>query len=77
MPLAFSTLKLGATAVRSDSRVACSWSTRSSAMALTAIRLIENPGRLDEARDELMARRGGQPYRCPIPPEVALPFART
>ena len=47
------------------------------AMALTAIRLIENPGRLDEARDELMARRGGQPYRCPIPPEVALPFART
>lgn len=43
------------------------------AMAGTAIRLFEQPALLASAREELLERRGGKPYVCPIPPEVALP----
>ena len=46
------------------------------AMAATAIRLLEQPQVLAAARAELQERRGGKPYQCPIPPEVALPFRR-
>ena len=46
------------------------------AMAATAIRLFDEPALLEAARSELLARRGGKPYVCPIPAEVALPFAR-
>ncbi|MCO4863837.1 amidohydrolase [Cupriavidus sp. WGlv3] len=45
-------------------------------MAATAIRLLEQPELLAAARDELVARRGGKPYVCPIPDDVALPIAR-
>lgn len=46
------------------------------ALAATAIRMFEQPGLLDAARQELNERRGGKPYVCPIPPEVPLPLKR-
>ncbi len=45
-------------------------------LAATAIRLFEQPEQLAAARQELNERRGGKPYACPIPAEVALPFRR-
>jgi aminobenzoyl-glutamate utilization protein B len=45
-------------------------------MAATAIALLEQPERIAEARAELLERRGGRPYACPIPAEVPLPFMR-
>lgn len=45
------------------------------ALAATAARLFEDPGLLQRARAELIERRGGRPYRCPIPPEAKLPSA--
>jgi aminobenzoyl-glutamate utilization protein B len=45
-------------------------------IAATAIDLLREPALLDEAKAELVAYRGGKPYQCPIPADVALPFAR-
>ena len=45
-------------------------------LAATAIELIENPALIARARAELLERRRGQPYVCPIPAEVPLPFLR-
>jgi len=45
-------------------------------MAATAIDLLGAPDTLAQAKAELLERRGGQPYVCPIPDEVALPFRR-
>ena len=46
------------------------------AMAASAIRLFDEPALLARARSELLDRRAGKGYVCPIPPEVALPFER-
>jgi len=46
------------------------------AMAASAIRLFDEPALLAAAREELLQRRAGKDYVCPIPPEVALPFER-
>ena len=45
-------------------------------LAVTAIELIEQPQLIAQARAELLERRKGQPYVCPIPAEVPLPFKR-
>lgn len=45
-------------------------------LAATAIELIENPALIARAKAELLERRRGQPYVCPIPAEVPLPFLR-
>jgi len=45
-------------------------------LAATAIELIEQPQLIAQARAELLERRKGQPYVCPIPAEVPLPFKR-
>jgi len=45
-------------------------------LAATAIELIEQPQLVAQARAELLERRKGQPYVCPIPAEVPLPFRR-
>ena len=45
-------------------------------MAATAIALLQRPERMAEAKVELLERRGGRPYACPIPAEVPLPFMR-
>ncbi|MCA3781017.1 MAG: hypothetical protein IOC39_26820 [Burkholderia sp.] len=45
-------------------------------MAATAIDLLGTPDTLASAKTELLARRGGWPYVCPIPDDVALPFRR-
>lgn len=44
--------------------------TAGKVMALTGIRLYEEPDRLKEIREEWMAETGGT-YECPIPPELA------
>jgi aminobenzoyl-glutamate utilization protein B len=46
------------------------------ALAATAIELVRQPQLLVQARAELLERRGGQPYICPIPADVPLPFLR-
>jgi len=43
-------------------------------LTTTAIELIERPELIEQARAELLERRRGKPYECPIPPEVPLPF---
>ncbi|HDR8982630.1 M20 family metallopeptidase [Burkholderia vietnamiensis] len=45
-------------------------------MASTAIDLLAAPDTLARAKAELLERRGGRPYVCPIPDDVALPFRR-
>lgn len=45
-------------------------------LAATAISLLEQPERIAEAKAELLERRAGQPYVCPIPAQVPLPFTR-
>jgi aminobenzoyl-glutamate utilization protein B len=45
-------------------------------MAATAIDAIEQPELLARARAELKERVAGQPYACPIPASVELPFKR-
>ena len=45
-------------------------------LAAAAIELIEQPQLIAQARAELLERRKGQPYVCPIPAEVPLPFKR-
>jgi aminobenzoyl-glutamate utilization protein B len=45
-------------------------------MAATAIDLLGAPDTLAQAKAELLERRGGRPYVCPIPDDVALPFRR-
>ncbi len=40
------------------------------AMAGTALDLYHNPGVIQNAKIELDERRGGEPYRCPIPDDV-------
>ncbi|MGV2290439.1 amidohydrolase [Trinickia sp. YCB016] len=45
-------------------------------LAATAIDLVRQPEVLSEAKAELHEKRGRQPYRCPIPPEVLPPPAR-
>src|SRR5258708_5238192 len=45
-------------------------------LAATAIALLEQPERIAQAKAELLERRGGRPYACPIPAEVPLPFMR-
>ena len=43
------------------------------ALAATAVRLFDEPALLERARAELLERRGGRPYQCPIPPDAPLP----
>ncbi|AIO31019.1 amidohydrolase family protein [Burkholderia cenocepacia] len=45
-------------------------------MAATAIDLLASPDTLARAKAELLERRGGRPYVCPIPDDVELPFRR-
>lgn len=45
-------------------------------LTASAIELFAHPEILAEAKDELLRRRQGKPYICPIPEEVTLPFAR-
>ena len=45
-------------------------------MAATAIDLLAARDTLAQAKAELPERRGGRPYACPIPDDVALPFRR-
>ncbi|WP_342706160.1 hypothetical protein OHZ10_36865 [Burkholderia arboris] len=45
-------------------------------MATTAIDLLGAPHTLASAKAEPLERRGGRPYVCPIPDDVALPFRR-
>jgi aminobenzoyl-glutamate utilization protein B len=46
------------------------------AMAATAIDMLTDEDLLKDARAEWEKRTGNQPYQCPIPPLVELPFAR-
>ncbi|MCF0150493.1 MAG: amidohydrolase, partial [Firmicutes bacterium] len=41
--------------------------------ALTALKLIEDPAKLQACKDEFMQVTGGRPYKCPIPKEVPIP----
>ncbi|KVC36647.1 amidohydrolase [Burkholderia pseudomultivorans] len=45
-------------------------------MTATAIDLLGSPDTLARAKAELLERRGGRPYVCPIPDDVELPFRR-
>ncbi|WP_093380712.1 M20 family metallopeptidase [Variovorax sp. OV329] len=45
-------------------------------LAGCAIELLGSPDLLVRAQAELQERRGGKPYVCPIPDDVALPFQR-
>ena len=40
-------------------------------LAAAAIELLQNPHIVDEAKQELSERLGGDNYECPIPPDVA------
>ncbi|SKA24497.1 M20 family metallopeptidase [Consotaella salsifontis] len=40
------------------------------ALALTALRACETPELLSDAKAEWAQRTNGQPYRCPLPPEI-------
>ena len=42
-------------------------------LAATAIVLLEQPELIGQAKAELLERRGGQPYVCPIPADAPLP----
>jgi aminobenzoyl-glutamate utilization protein B len=39
-------------------------------MALAGAELLENPELVAKAKEEFYRRRGGETYKCPIPPEV-------
>ena len=45
-------------------------------LTATAVELIANPALIEAAKAELLERRQGQPYACPIPADVPLPFLR-
>ena len=45
-------------------------------LATTAIELVRRPGLIAQAKAELLRRRQGKPYECPIPADVPLPFLR-
>ncbi len=45
-------------------------------LTATAIELIEQPQLIAQAKAELLERRQGKPYACPIPADVPLPFQR-
>lgn len=45
-------------------------------LTATAVELFAQPELLARAKEELLQRREGKPYVCPIPAEVALPFLR-
>lgn len=45
-------------------------------LATTAIELVRRPGLIAQAKAELLQRRQGKPYECPIPADVPLPFLR-
>ncbi len=45
-------------------------------LAATAIELVRKPELIAQARAELLERRQGNPYVCPIPADVPLPFRR-
>lgn len=46
-------------------------------LAGTAIELVQRPELIAQAKAELLERRQGKPYACPIPADVPLPFLRT
>ena len=46
-------------------------------LAATGLALMQRPQVLHDAAAELHAKRGGQPYRCPIPADVLPPPARS
>jgi aminobenzoyl-glutamate utilization protein B len=45
-------------------------------LTATAVELIQNPQLIAAAKAELLERRQGKPYECPIPADVPLPFLR-
>ncbi|MBS0292053.1 MAG: amidohydrolase [Proteobacteria bacterium] len=45
-------------------------------LAGTAIELVRRPELIAQAKAELLERRQGKPYACPIPADVPLPFKR-
>lgn len=45
-------------------------------LAATAIELVRQPALIEKAKAELLERRQGKPYECPIPEDVPLPFLR-
>lgn len=45
-------------------------------LAATAIELVRQPALIEKAKAELLERRQGKPYECPIPADVPLPFKR-
>ena len=45
-------------------------------LAATAIELVSQPELIGKAKAELLERRQGKPYECPIPADVPLPFRR-
>lgn len=45
-------------------------------LAATAIELVKQPELIAKAKAELLERRQGKPYECPIPVDVPLPFQR-
>ncbi len=45
-------------------------------LAATAIELVQKPELIEKAKAELLQRREGKPYECPIPADVPLPFKR-
>ncbi|WP_034713554.1 M20 family metallopeptidase [Acidovorax sp. JHL-9] len=46
-------------------------------LTATAIELVQRPELIAQAKAELLERRQGKPYACPIPADVPLPFLRT
>lgn len=44
------------------------------ALTATAIELVQRPELIAQAKAELVERRQGKPYQCPIPAEAPLPF---
>lgn len=46
-------------------------------LTATAIELIGQPELITKAKAELLQRRLGKPYQCPIPADVPLPFLRS
>ncbi len=46
-------------------------------LAGTAIELLRRPELIAQAKAELLERRQGKPYTCPIPADVPLPFQRS
>ncbi|MBS0468382.1 MAG: amidohydrolase [Proteobacteria bacterium] len=45
-------------------------------LTATAIELVQRPELIAQAKAELLERRQGKPYECPIPADVPLPFLR-